>query len=747
MMKKLITLITLLVSFTCVYGQLDITKRNVTGTENFNVRSDTVLNSGEVGIMVSDSTQFAIDSSKNYTDAQILSSSGLFTETTYNFEKTNSTKNLMYSRESHIESGSYNVLLGGWKDAIPDGKYGNLFGGGQRNYYNADWSFGGGGQDNYINNVNYGFFGAGNSNYSSGLNSFWNSGRYDTIYSSFGGTLGGLGLYSYDGGEITLGYYNTKATGDLNWHIDNRAFSIGNGTSHAARSNAFEIYFNGDVKIRDTLLIPYIQEHSTGGVATLPYWKDIIKEQTFTDTIFLNYLHTEYNDYTVSTPDTIFYNYDSALTVTTAAINFIGAGEILNFGAAIQKGSLFDSTSDMSNLTIFSQQRGKVFYNIQYQYLSDTTIPYYVSSVITGENDTTIKLTYSEILDESSIPVTTDFSYKFNGDVRDITNVSIASTIVSLRIDTAATSEDTLLISYTKGINPIQDLLSNDAVNLVDSSVTNNLVAGVDADAQAYIDSVETLGGVLSPVNEAAIDQLVKDLKGLGNSPNSSNLWDSIDQMILVIGNDREGSFLNLKDPRNLDIAFRATLGAGAALDSTKTIFEIGVTEYMDTKYDLANNTVNGYNRVFIYYGKIGGSSSHWGVNETATSQMRSVKVGTTMYLDYGNTSASSGRISGTLTTPADSALLMLYHASSPTYKEMYDSTNLVGSNTVSEFLPDLPTIDIYVGKINTDGTPSETNAGDLRLWAIMKSYVDANGRDDLIYCLSTFIVATGKDH
>lgn len=59
MMKKLAGILAGLCLSVLAFGQLDITKRNVTVTQNFHVRSDTVLNAGEVAEMINDSVDLA----------------------------------------------------------------------------------------------------------------------------------------------------------------------------------------------------------------------------------------------------------------------------------------------------------------------------------------------------------------------------------------------------------------------------------------------------------------------------------------------------------------------------------------------------------------------------------------------------------------------------------------------------------------------------------------------------------------
>ncbi len=106
----------------------------------------------------------------------------------------------------------------------------------------------------------------------------------------------------------------------------------------------------------------------------------------------------------------------------------------------------------------------KAFTNIE------TTNP-----VINGAsiNDTTLVLEYNEALDETSVPATADFQVS-NGSAINVTNVSISGTDVTLTLGTAVEHGDTVTLSYTQNINPVQDLVANEAENLTDQAVVNN---------------------------------------------------------------------------------------------------------------------------------------------------------------------------------------------------------------------------------------------------------------------------------
>jgi hypothetical protein len=87
-------------------------------------------------------------------------------------------------------------------------------------------------------------------------------------------------------------------------------------------------------------------------------------------------------------------------------------------------------------------------------------------------------------------------------------------------------------------------------VSLVNATVAP--IAGVDADAQAYI----TAAGITDATQRAAAIMLVEDLKAISDGV----VWaDKLDIVYPHLGASEAAHKINLKDPRDLDAAFRTT--------------------------------------------------------------------------------------------------------------------------------------------------------------------------------------------
>ena len=93
---------------------------------------------------------------------------------------------------------------------------------------------------------------------------------------------------------------------------------------------------------------------------------------------------------------------------------------------------------------------------------------------------------------------------------------------------------------------------------LFDSATKN---VAFDPDAQLFIDA-ETAAGVILTKNQAnAINQLVLDLK-------AANIWSKMHALYPIVGGTATAHKFNLKDPRDLDVAFRLVFSGGVTHSS-----------------------------------------------------------------------------------------------------------------------------------------------------------------------------------
>lgn len=105
------------------------------------------------------------------------------------------------------------------------------------------------------------------------------------------------------------------------------------------------------------------------------------------------------------------------------------------------------------------------------------------------------------------------------------------------------------------------------------------LVGGNDADAQAFIDAA----GITSSTQQDAVNTLVVGLK-------ADSLWTKMIAIYPIVGGSATTHKYNLKDPRDLDAAYRITF-AGAVTHDSNGITGDGSTGYGNSFYtDTAND-------------------------------------------------------------------------------------------------------------------------------------------------------------
>jgi hypothetical protein len=107
----------------------------------------------------------------------------------------------------------------------------------------------------------------------------------------------------------------------------------------------------------------------------------------------------------------------------------------------------------------------------------------------------------------------------------------------------------------------------------------------VDANAQAFI----TAAGITDPTQQSAIDNLVIGLKADG-------IWTNMTAIYPLVGGTATTHKYNLKDPRDLDAAYRLAFNGGWTHDANG-ITGNGVNTYADT-FSFSSKTIGIYSRV-----------------------------------------------------------------------------------------------------------------------------------------------------
>ena len=116
----------------------------------------------------------------------------------------------------------------------------------------------------------------------------------------------------------------------------------------------------------------------------------------------------------------------------------------------------------------------------------DVIAPVFLSAVVEDAASSSVVMAYGESLDETSTPAVTDFVVN-DGAANTVTNVVVSGTTVTLTLTNAIDDGDTVVVSYTAGVNPIQDEAGNNAADLTNQAVTNNVVDDIIAEVMVAL--------------------------------------------------------------------------------------------------------------------------------------------------------------------------------------------------------------------------------------------------------------------
>ena len=207
-------------------------------------------------------------------------------------------------------------------------------------------------------------------------------------------------------------------------------------------------------------------------------------------------------------------------------------------------------------------------------------------------------------------------------------------------------------------------------------------IVGTDADAQAFI----TAAAITDATQQSAIDTLVKGMKADG-------VWTKMKAIYPFVGGTATTHKWNLKDPRDLDAAFRLVFNGGWTHSSTGATPN-GTNGYADTKFNPTTSLSTSsahfakYNRTNDLTGdKVDGAS-------VTTAPL------TFFQHNYTGANALIGEITALVSyTPTDTrGLFNVTRTATNSMKVFRNSTNL-GSNTTT--ITVLPNRSIYLGARN----------------------------------------------
>jgi hypothetical protein len=209
-----------------------------------------------------------------------------------------------------------------------------------------------------------------------------------------------------------------------------------------------------------------------------------------------------------------------------------------------------------------------------------------------------------------------------------------------------------------------------------------SLTPSVDPDAQAFI----TAAAITDPTQQAAINTLVVDLKGY-------NVWSKMKALYPFVGGTAAQHKFNLKDPRDLDAAFRLTFATGWTHSSTGATPN-GAT-FADTFFN-TNTSASLNNHSLSYYSRTNATNAaiEIGVGNTDLGIYNILELRTTNTTYFG--------INGGLGTYTDSDSRAFYLANRQASNDLdlwKQGVKVVNGTTASSSLLNGK---IYLGAMNS---------------------------------------------
>jgi hypothetical protein len=161
---------------------------------------------------------------------------------------------------------------------------------------------------------------------------------------------------------------------------------------------------------------------------------------------------------------------------------------------------------------------------------------------------------------------------------------------------------------------------------------------GNDADAQAFIDAA----AITDVTQQSAINTLVLDLKNYG-------IWTKMKAIYPFVGGTASTHKWNLKDPRDLNAAFRLVFSGGGTHSSTGWLPN-GTNGFANTFFNISNNFISTSNASMGCYLRTDTSTSSVDIGAGNTTE---AKNGILIYSSFNGSTLFSCAFSNTFISPA----------------------------------------------------------------------------------------------
>ncbi len=212
-----------------------------------------------------------------------------------------------------------------------------------------------------------------------------------------------------------------------------------------------------------------------------------------------------------------------------------------------------------------------------------------------------------------------------------------------------------------------------------------------DSDATAFV----TAAGITDSTQISALNTLVTDLKTYG-------LWTKMKAIYPFVGGSAASHKFNLKDPRDLDAAYRLVFNGGW-VHSSNGALPNGTTGYADTKLT-PSSTLSQNSTHISYYSRTNNSIDgiDFGANSSAFTHQLYAYIKSANGNTYFRINRSAGTLESFISIP-DSRIFFMLNRTSSTQEILFTNTTKNTFNYNSTGLANNP---IFIGAMNHTGTP-----------------------------------------
>ena len=255
----------------------------------------------------------------------------------------------------------------------------------------------------------------------------------------------------------------------------------------------------------------------------------------------------------------------------------------------------------------------------------------------------------------------------------------------------------------------------------------------VDTDAQAFI----TAAGITNTTQQNAINKLVNNLKNIG-------VWTKIKAIYPFVGGNVTSHKFNLKDPRDVDAAYRLVFSGGWTHSSTGALPN-GTTGYADTKFlpsSLGSAYIGIYSRTNSY---TGGDQIDMGAVTPSSGQIfMTAWTKGSAFSPYNNNALARYSASGMLMASSTVTESKGWYSLNRISGQIAFDKNDVSLNNQFTGSSVLPGISIYLSALNNNGSTVWFSNRELAMTIIADSITNAD-KTVLYNVIQTFQTDLGR--